>query len=394
MADTTRDIWNDDDGTAKKPKKRHLFRNFLIFLLVLIGVLALVLAAAWRDGTGPDALRRYFAYGSNAAGGEKAVYRYDAGSKNRFASVGDGCVVILSDTALRLLGADGSELWSTNVQMSAPALRVGGGRAAAYDVGGTALYVLDGDGVQLELTTDGPIISACLNGAGMLSVVSQVSGTKGHVDVYGTELRQLFGLDVRRRFLADACVTEDGKNLAAVTMGQDGGTFISNVVIYDLTQSDPVADYAVEDGLVTAMGGHGDSILTVTDTGLTAGSAEGRILGSYSYQGAYLRDYDLGGEDFTVLLLNRYRSGSVGRLVTVDDTGTELAALELSEEVRDLSACGRYLSVLYDDRLVVYDRELQVYATLHGPQHVREVVTRADGSVLMVGQDTAELFLP
>ena len=65
-----------------------------------------------------------------------------------------------------------------------------------------------------------------------------------------------------------------------------------------------------------------------------------------------------------------------------------------SFEVGDVSACGRYLSVLYADRLGVYNRQLQAYATLHGPEHTREVLTRADGSVLMIGADSAELFLP
>ena len=37
---TTKDIWNDDDGEREEGKKRgHLLRNFLIFLLVLIAVL-------------------------------------------------------------------------------------------------------------------------------------------------------------------------------------------------------------------------------------------------------------------------------------------------------------------------------------------------------------------
>ena len=48
---TTKDIWNDDDGAKEPPKKRHMLRNFLIFLLVLILVLGIVLVAAWRDGT-------------------------------------------------------------------------------------------------------------------------------------------------------------------------------------------------------------------------------------------------------------------------------------------------------------------------------------------------------
>mgnify|MGYP007077299024 FL=1 len=95
---TTKDIWNDDDGDRAEPKKRrHLLRNFLIFLLVLIVVLGIVLAAAWRDGTGFDALHRYFAYGSSAVSSEKTVYQFDTDNSNRFAEMGDGCLVILSD---------------------------------------------------------------------------------------------------------------------------------------------------------------------------------------------------------------------------------------------------------------------------------------------------------
>ncbi len=40
--------------------------------------------------------------------------------------------------------------------MSAPALTSGGGRVVAYDVGGTELFVLDGNGVLLEQTTEEP----------------------------------------------------------------------------------------------------------------------------------------------------------------------------------------------------------------------------------------------
>ena len=394
MADTTNDIWNDRDGEREAPPKRHILRNFLIFLLVLIVVLGVVLAAAWRDGTGFDVLRRYFAYGTVSGAGDKTGFQFDADNSNRFAEIGNGGLVIVSDTSIRLLSADDSELWSANIQMSAPALTSGGGRVVAYDVGGTELFVLDGNGVLLEQTTEDPIVAANLNGSGMLALTTEASGTKGHVEVYSAALQKLFDFNAHRRFVADACVTEDGGYLAAVTMGQADSVFISDLVIYDLTQEDPVADYSVPDGLVTAMTGRGDRILTVTDTCLAVGNTAGKLVGTYSYNGEYLREYDLGGEDYTVLQLNRYQSGSVGRLVTVDDDGEEIASLDVAEEVRDVSACGRYLSVLYADRLVVYNRQLQAYATLHGPEHTREVLTRADGSVLMIGADSAELFLP
>ena len=221
----TKDIWNDDDGEQEESRrKRHLLRNFLIFLLVLAAVLGIVLAAAWRDGTGFDALHRYFAYGNSSSGGEKTVFRYDPDSSNRFAEVGDGCLAVLSDTSLRLLGKDGSEVWSANVQMTSPALSRGGGRAAAYDIGGTSLYVLDENGACMTLTTEGAdcfrkpqrLRYAGGDGAGRAAPRAASMSTP-------PTARQLAEVNAHRRFVADACVTEDGKALAVVLMGQEDG---------------------------------------------------------------------------------------------------------------------------------------------------------------------------
>ena len=49
MADTTKDIWNDDDGQERRPKKRRKLPGILLFFLTLAVVLAVVLVAAITD---------------------------------------------------------------------------------------------------------------------------------------------------------------------------------------------------------------------------------------------------------------------------------------------------------------------------------------------------------
>ena len=58
---------------------------------------------------------------------------------------------------------------------------------------------------------------------------------------------------------------------------------------------------------------------------------------------------------FIVLALGRHRNGSAARLLTLDQNGRELGTLEVQGEVQGLSAGGRWISVLYQDRLVLYD---------------------------------------
>lgn len=377
----------------EKPKKRSKIGKFFLILLTLLMVLGVVFVAAWRDGTGFDALHRYVNYGSTTESG-KTAFHYDAESSNRFAMIGDR-LVVLSNTSLRLLASDGSEIWTANVKMANPALVQGGGRIAAYDIGGQTLYVLDerGERLTLEMEEDEPLISATLNNKGMLAVTAGQRSQKGLVSVYDADMQLAFRFHSSRRFVSNAYVTDDGKYLAAVTLGQNNSVFVSNIVLYNLKQTDPYGNYDINNGLVVDMGSLQGQLAMVTDTALVFASAEGEIVGTYEYSEPYLREYDIAGEDYAVLLLNRYKSGSIGRLVTVAADGSEIASLDINQEVLSLSANGRYLAVLYTDQLVIYNRDLQVYSALHGVGRAREVLAKSDGSVLMLTADSAELFL-
>jgi len=381
---------------SKEAEKRHPIRGFLSFALMLAAVLLVVLFAAYRDGTGFDILRRYLHYGRPEQVGGEVVYRYDASSKNRFALLGED-LVVLSDVSLRLFNAAGEEVWSTPVTMTAPALATGGGRAVAYDVGGTSLYVLDQTGLLMELTADEeePYIAAALNAGGELAVTARKRGYKGSVTVYDRALSPedpVFEFKSSQRFVLDGYLL--GDTLAAVTLGQENGVFVSNIVLYKMPEEEPAANFSVSGGLEAAVGEREGKLAVISDASLTIAGAGGEITGTYSYGGSYLREYDLGGDRFTALLLNRYRSGSAGRLVTVDGNGEELGSLDVREEILSVSASGRYLAVLYTDHLVVYNQDLQPYASLQGTGEAQEALMRPDGSVLLLASESASLFLP
>ena len=118
---------NDNRQGAPKravPRKKASVKQLALFALVLALVLLAMLAAAWRDSTGFDVLRRYFSYGAADSGSTQ--YEFPASGKNRFAALGDGLAVV-SDTSVRILNKSGAEVWSASVAMAAPAVCQGGG---------------------------------------------------------------------------------------------------------------------------------------------------------------------------------------------------------------------------------------------------------------------------
>ena len=377
---------------AQEENRSGKWLRAVLSAMILVLVLAVVILAAYRDGTGFDFLRRWFAYGTS----EKASsYAYDAAGNNRFALLGGG-MAVLSGTELRILAADGTVALSKPLNMRSPALETAGDLAVAYDVGGTELWLVNSAGEELlhiSRPADLPLIAATVNQAGYLAVTAEKNGCKGCVSVYDPAQTLIFEFNSVERFVTDARVAEDGRTLTAVTLGQDSGSFVSRMVVYDLTRTEPQAGWSVTGGVLLALEEVGGRMAAVCDTVIAFGDAAGKTYGEYHYDGTYLRDWSVGG-DYTVLRLNRYYAGSIGRIVTVDLNGEERASLDVNEEVISVSAAGRYIAVLYAGRVVVYTSDLTEYARMEGTERAKSVLMCDDGSVLVLESEHGIRFLP
>ena len=398
MTDQRKDDLPDNGGTPEerpggKRPRRHWGRAVLRgigVLLVLAVVMSLVVVSTMSNGRYKDRFRRWLIYGSSE---EENLYSYSADSNNLFAQLGD-YLVLANQNHLQLLRSDGTAQQDISVQLSHPALSTGGGLAAAWDVGGTALTVADKDGVLFQRDQEEKLISVRLNQAGWLAVTEEKSGYKGTVTVYNQEQEKVFAFNSSSRFLLDAVVSRDGRRLLAVTMSQEGGAFVSNLVLYDLSQTEPLTEGKVQEGLVLDLWDSDDGYRAVCDDMLAFADKNAQLTGTYSYGAFYLQDYSMSGGTFTALLLGRYRAGSVGQLITVDESGGTLGELDVTREVLDISAAGDYLAVLYSDELVIYHSDLTVYASTAETELAGQVIMAEDGSALVMAADFAWRFLP
>ena len=175
-----------------------------------------------------------------------------------------------------------------------------------YDVGGKEIYVLDTQGEVYRLTLDGDILAAALNPGGYLAVTVNTSGYKASVEVYDPR---------ERRYLPSlrGSVSHDGGGIrrqppdAAVTMGQEDGSFVSSLALYRLGREERYAECLLpENAVVYDLGAVGGSYCAVTETGLRFVTTGGKLAGSYSYDGGYLHRCSLGGDGYAALLLGRY----------------------------------------------------------------------------------------
>lgn len=382
------------------PKKPNIFLRLLAFLLTLALMVGAVALVVYRDKFNFDSVRRWFSYRSleKNDSGQAQSFSHEGSAKDRFAAVG-GNLLVCGGSGVRLYSGSGVKYAEQQAVLKNPVASAAGPYALAYDAGGSRLYVFK-DREQV-FTYDGredqSILSARLNPSGWLAVTTQASGHKGTVSVYDSRFQHKLNLNLSS--LTDALVSQDGKTLAAVTMGQGGAGFESRLSFYRMDQfrdgEAPVPDAACSLGntVVLDLAESASGYWALGDSSLTAAGRDGAA-GVYEYDGRYLKEYSLGGDDFAALVLGKYRAGTVAELVVVDPSGVASASLSLNEQLLSLSAAGRYIAVLTADRLDIYTSDLTLYDTLDGVQGARKVLMRSDGSAILIANDTARLYIP
>ena len=385
-------------------KKRNILIRLLLFLLALAVVLGAVGLVVFRDRLNMDALKRWFAYRALTLSdsGQAESFRYSGSVDDVFASL-EGDLLVCSPNTISLYSGSGTQYIDLSVSMSAPAVDVSGNTAVVYDAGGTALYVFRQRAEVFSLTCDGSLLSAHLNTSGMVTVVSQESGSRGVVTIYDSEGEIRAALRLSSSYVMDAALADDGTTLAVVTIGQQSGSFASSLLIYDLASVptgdvnydiSPVSSADLGSSVVLSLRQSGSCFWALGDRGIAVLDLEGTLLDSVDWSDQYLKSYSLDGDGFAVAQLGRYRAGSQGELMVIDQSGALAGSLPLEEQVLSVDAAGRYFAVLTADRLDIYTSDLTPYSTLSGTQGARKVLLRSDGSALLISADSASLYVP
>ncbi|MDY5941976.1 MAG: DUF5711 family protein [Oscillospiraceae bacterium] len=379
------------------PRRSGGFGRALRVLLTLLIVLAVVVAAAWKDLKSLDSVKRLFSYNkiTQDEQGKAELYAFSNDRSNVFALLGDH-LIVASTTNVTVLGDDGSIVYSGSVKLASPAIAVGGQTAAVYDIGAQTLLVFSASGLVRDMSGEcsGSILSVSLNPSDYLTLNAEKSGYKSTVTVYDASGEKVFAFNSSERYVIDAAVLRDCKHMAAVTLGEANGAVANTVSLYSLGSEKAASVNTLTGSLLLSLDSVAGSLACLTDESLTFFTAGGSLAGSYRFEYPYLRGISMEGDGFAALLLSRYRSGSALRIVTVGTDGEALGGLDSRGEVLSLSAAGNYLAVLYSDSLVIYTPQMEEYARLVGTEYARAVIMRDDGTAVLIGSASAWLYIP
>ncbi len=370
-----------------KTKKTHRTRlgRILSAVVVLLLVAAVVLAFLFREelsGGLSGLFNREDAYIQ-----EGEAFSYEAGSDVVFALAGNG-LAVASSTGAHLMDGEGHTILRQVFSMDTPAVAASEHQAAFFDVGGTALRVIDMDGTATNLDCASAIISVSMNASGWMAVCTEETGYKGMVTVYNASLEPVYYWYAGSGYVLKAVVSPGNDSLAVLCASEAGGS----VHVFSLDSEAERAAYTAEGELLVDLAYlSGGRLCAVSENQAIFLSGDAQEVGAYDFGGLYLADYNLSGE-FSVFYLVRYRTGNAGTLVTIDDTGAVLGTRETERDVSSISVQGSRLLVLYGDTMALYDRNLGETGTWSDTLGVREALLRPAGDALLLHSYTAETY--
>lgn len=378
-------------------KKPNIFVRLLAFLVTLALLLGAVAAVVYRDRLNFDSIRRWFVYRSleKSDSGQTESFQYDSAGKGGYSQVGDD-LLVWSTAGVRLYSSGGVEYLNESLTLNRPVADTCGSAALIYDAGGNVLHTYEDRSTSFVLNTEQghEILSTRMGPGGSFAVTTRESGYKGVVTVYSSGGHPVVGIRISTRFVTDGLLSDDGKTVAVLTVGQNEDVFESGLDLYALDGDVPFASYSLGNNAILDLRADGSAFWALGESSLSVARADGSAAVHYDYAGRYLKDYALDGDGFSALLLGKYRAGSGAALVTVGADGQELASLDLEDQVLDLDASGRYVAVLTAAGLTLYTKDLQLYDALENTMGARSVVLRSDGTAFLVGGETARLYIP
>lgn len=318
----------------------------------------------------------------------KGYIAYPESRDNRYALFKGG-LSVLTFERLRIYDAAGLQFLDRETSYAAPMVEACKRFVLTYDRGGTQLNVYNSFACVFSTSYGGNILSARVNDAGYLSVLTRAKGYNVQLTVYDTSFREIYRRWYSEGRFASVCdVSPDGAKAFVVVLRAGLKGFRAELELLDLSQETPYAtvdigsEYPFDARFLTD-----DSIAAAGDESCRFYDAKGALVSQVKLEGRLLCFWMKNRR--VALACEKDEGGSASVLRLLDGDGGLLLEKKVQGTVKSVCAAGDYIAGLTDSALHIAftgkgGRELAAART-----H-RAVLAASSADILLVSDGRAE----
>ena len=387
---------------VQTPKKITGARILLVVVALLL-VAVIVLLTVFPDALNLDKVGRYFNYmGLENKAGFGSI-SFDPNTTNDYAAFSGG-LCVGSESGLTLFDIFGEQEAVVQGSLPSPLVQRCDKLCVCYSPGSSYLAALNSSGDTLiDQTVSGLLLDLDLSDDGYLCYTTSESGVKSMATVLNQNLDPYFKLSSRTRYLNVCAVSPGGTYLAVAGLGEENSTYRSVLTILRTDEALPDLDGVDSTAVRMDLGNQiiydlkfmsQTQICAIGQNSVLLMDVDGNLIKEYDLAQKKLKDYAFSDKGFLALALSQNQAGDKHELLVLDADGIELADEVLQSRVRSISADGKYIGVLTDRAVQIYNRKLELYAQTPELETATKILVRSDGSALLVSSSEAKLYIP
>lgn len=266
----------------------------------------------------------------------------------------EGNAVVLSDTALTILGPSGQEVVSLRHSLNQPILKADQGHYLLYNQGNAGYMVVSGTKTVADSSASGDILAGAVAHNGRFALATRGAEGASDLTVYLETGEEQFTYSFAQDYITCLALNADGTWGLVCTVCSRGGELISKVTVFDFNQTTPVAEYETQNNLLLgAYWGDNGSLYAVGDSSLLRGQSGEFAFEEVSYEGRVPTAFQFAGNQ-VYLSISAYEHAGPCTL-QIYRGQEDPVEIQTQERVAALSVYGGSVAVLTGHELVAYD---------------------------------------
>lgn len=337
-----------------------------IIVSVIFGILILFIALSSFNITSLSGIKdgaKNFFYGFRRGSG----YPYRINSSTvKSMGVLNGDLVILKDDCTVSLNGTAKEIKNEKHTYATPVMDIKGNRILLYDRGGTRYRTETRTGIVHEgrLEDDEKIITAAMGKSDNMAFGTLSDSSMSRLTVISSNNKKKeFVWNCADSVIDAVALSDNGKRVAAATIGSKDGKPYSKVTVFDIKGGKPAVLELPGATVLDMNFMSGDTLAIVCDEKFVV-FRNLKESETVEYGSSSLVDFDFANNGTAILVLSEYGSMNSQKMVCYGKNGKVTGEVRYSVPVKSLYVSGNRIAVLTRDSAITYNtkgKEIRKY---------------------------------
>lgn len=385
----------DSPDEPKRSKKSVI--GLIVLIAAVLIVCLIICCVLFPHIFNFDVIGRRFTYFGKSDSETVGQIRFDSNSTDSYA-VFNGHFTVGCEDGLYVYDDSGDQIALVQGSLPYPKICTCDSIALCYSNESSTLIALDKKGTSvLDTAAGGTLLDAEVSADGCICYAASDSGCKTLVTVLNKDRQEIYKWKSFSRYINCCAVSDGAKRLAVVGLGQEDSVFCSvlSILRTDSENDAVITEVSLGNQIIYELWYLTDKrICAIGETSVMFFDADGNSLQSFDYDGMTLTDFAASKNGTLFLSFDQNKSGTASMLVSLNDDGDVLAEREFAKQIDSISVNGKYLAVLTEDFLCTCSQKLESFDETSAPMTANRVLARKDGTVYLVGNGQATLYIP